>query len=94
MPIGTVEELHSHLRLAGIVELTTIPTYLYAMYSLDDLASDAAKLIRSVAVEEMLHLALVGNLLLGTGGEPRFYSPDSVPSYPLAMPHHIPETIV
>ena len=94
MPIGTVEELHSHLRLAGIVELTTIPTYLYAMYSLDDLASDAAKLIRSVAVEEMLHLALVGNLLLGTGGEPRFYSPDSVPSYPLALPHHIPETIV
>jgi rubrerythrin len=80
MPIDTVKELHAHLRLAGIVELTTIPTYLYAMYSLDDLASDAAKLIRSVAVEEMLHLALVGNLLLATGGEPKFYSPESIPS--------------
>ncbi len=94
MPIDTVKELHAHLRLAGIVELTTIPTYLYAMYSLDDLASDAAKLIKSVAVEEMLHLALVGNLLLATGGEPKFYAPDSVPSYPLVLPHHVPETIV
>ncbi len=94
MPLDTVEHLHEHLRLAGIVELTTIPTYLYAMYSLDDPTSDAAKLIRSVAVEEMLHLALVGNLLLGTGGEPKFYAPESIPSYPLALPHHVPETIV
>ncbi len=94
MPIDTVEQLHAHLRLAGIVELTTIPTYLYAMYSLDDQASDAVKLIRSVAVEEMLHLALVGNLLLGTGGEPKFYAPASIPSYPVVLPHHVPETIV
>lgn len=94
MPIDTVDDLREHLRLAGVVELTTIPTYLYAMYSLDDPASDAAKLIRSVAVEEMLHLMLVGNLLLSTGGEPSFYDRRNVPTYPLALPHHVPETIV
>lgn len=91
MPIDSVESLQGHLRLAGQVELTTIPTYLYAMYSLDDPASDAAKLIRSVVVEEMLHLALVGNLLLATGAEPNFYDPDFVPAFPTLLPHHVPD---
>lgn len=94
MPIDTVEDLHEHLRWAAIVELTTIPTYLYAMYSLDDPSAEAASLIRSVVTEEMLHLILVGNLLLATGSEPRFYDRESVPSFPLALPHHVPELMV
>lgn len=94
MPIQSIEELRSHLRLAIKVELSTIPPYLFAMYSIVDQASDAAKLIRSVATEEMLHAALVANVLVAVGGEPRFYDEEAVPSYPCPLPHHIPELLL
>lgn len=94
MPIDTIEDLKSHLRLAIQVEMTTIPPYLYAMYSIVDPASDSAKLIRSVATEEMLHAALIANLLVAIGGEPCFYDPATTPAYPGPLPHHVPELIV
>ena len=94
MPIDTVEDLKDHLRLAIEVEMTTIPLYLYAMYSIVDPASDASKLIRSVATEEMLHAALVANLLIAIGGEPRFYDPTHLPTYPCPLPHHVPELML
>lgn len=55
MPIDTVDDLREHLLVAIEVELSTIPPYLYAMYSIEDQSSEAALLIRSVVVEEMLH---------------------------------------
>lgn len=94
MPIDTPRELREHIALAIQVELTTVPAYLYAMYSLEDQASDAARLIRSVAVEEMMHAALMANLLLGVGGEPEFANPSWMPRYPGALPHHVPELVV
>ena len=94
MPIDTIDELREHLRLAIKVEMTTIPPYLYAMYSIVDPASDAAKLIRSVATEEMLHAALIANLLIAVGGDPVFYDGEMVPSYPGALPHHVPELML
>ena len=90
MPIATVEDLRDHLLLAIEVELSTIPPYLYAMYSIEDQGSEAALLIRSVVVEEMLHATLVANLLLAVGGEPRFSSAEIMPTYPGLMRHHIP----
>ena len=90
MPIDSPQSLREHLELAIKVEMTTIPLYLYAMYSIEDPATDAAHLLRSVATEEMLHVILVSNLLLAVGGEPRFYDPDFVPRYPGYLPHHIP----
>ena len=65
MPIDTVEDLRDHLQLAIKVELTTIPPYLYALYSIDDPATTSAKYIRSVVTEEMLHAVLMANILLG-----------------------------
>lgn len=90
MPIDTPQSLRDHLELAIKVEMTTIPLYLYAMYSIEDPASDAAHLLRSVATEEMLHVVLVGNILLAVGGEPTFYDRDFTPEYPGFLPHHIP----
>lgn len=94
MAIDTPESLREHLQWAIQVELSTIPAYLYAMYSIEDDASVPYRLIRSVAVEEMLHAALAANVLAAVGGEPRFYDEDVVPSYPMALPHHRPELVV
>lgn len=94
MTIDAVEDLQEHLQWAMQVELSTIPTYLYAMYSIDDETSDPYRLIRSIAVEEMLHASLAANLKVAVGGEPRFYDPGVVPSYPIALPHHTPELIL
>ncbi len=89
----TVEGLRDHLLLATRVELSTIPPYLFAMYSIRDQESDAARLIASVVVEEMLHACLVTNLLLAIGGEPDF-GYDTIPSYPSLMAHHTPDLML
>ena len=91
MPIQTVSQLREHLELAIRVELSTIPLYLYAMYSIEDQGSEAALLIRSIVTEEMLHAALASNLLLAVGGEPRFDTTELFPSYPELLPHHKPD---
>ncbi len=90
MAIDTPDELHAHLRLAMRLELSTVPLYLYALYSIDDQASEAAALIRSVVAEEMLHLALVANLLLAVGGQPDFLDPELPPRYPGTLAYHDP----
>ncbi|MBT8216427.1 MAG: ferritin-like protein [Acidimicrobiia bacterium] len=90
MPIETVEDLRSHVRLAIQVELSTIPPYLVAMYSIEDQQSEAALLIRSIVAEEMLHAALCANLLVAIGGRPSFAPTELIPSYPMWLPHHRP----
>lgn len=94
MAITNPEDLQRHLELAIQVELTTIPPYLYAMYSIEDQSSEAALLIRSVVAEEMLHAALVANLLLAVGGRPDFTRRDIIPTYPGLLPHHRPPLMV
>lgn len=90
MPIETTRDLHDHLELAIQIELATVPPYLYAMYSIDDLDSQAALLLRSIVVEEMLHAALVTNILLATGGTPDFASTRYMTKFPTELPHHDP----
>jgi len=94
LPITTRKELHEHLETAIEVELSTVPAYLYAMYSIEDRGSEAALLLRSIVVEEMLHAALVTNLLLATGGAPDFHSTRYMPRYPMNLPHHDPPLVV
>ena len=93
MAIDTIEELKSHVALATKVELSTIPTYLYAMYSIKDQKSVSAQLIASVVVEEMLHVCLTANLTLAIGGDPDFGS-SGIPQYPCLMAHHTPDLIL
>lgn len=101
-PITTVEQLRAHLYQAAQVEMSTIPLYLYAAYSIEQLnysqwspGISAFRAIRSVVIEEMLHLCLARNLLLSVGGadEIRFYDPDRpqdfAPDYPVWMLHKV-----
>ncbi|KAH9957774.1 ferritin-like-domain-containing protein [Russula dissimulans] len=70
-----------------IIELTTIPLYLYATYSIKDsgAGSDARSQIRSVFAQEMLHLALAGNLLSALNGSLDLYDFGIIPQYPVTL---------
>lgn len=67
---------------------------MFAMYSIEDQNSEAALLIRSIVVEEMLHAVLATNLLLAVGGAPDFASTAYMPRYPMELPHHRPPLII
>lgn len=94
MPIETVEDLRDHLSLAIDVEMSTVPLYLFGLFSVVDPASECARLIRSVVAEEMLHVTLVANLLLAVGSEPHFDRPTILPAYPAPLKHHRPPLVL
>lgn len=78
----SVEDLHENLQHAVELELWTIPLYLSALYSIRDLDKTnpkeypvSAKLLASVAVQEMLHLELASNLCIALGHAPEFRRP-------------------
>lgn len=71
---------------AVILEFATIPLYLQAMWSIKDNMSPAAKSIRNVFQEEMLHMAMVCNMIVGIGGEPRIYTTPNRLSFPSGLP--------
>lgn len=84
------DELKGLLQAAVELELSTIPPYLCALYTIDPVGNDEAKLvIRSVVVEEMLHMVLAANVLNAIGGEPKVAA-DHAPRYP----HELPEGVV
>jgi hypothetical protein len=85
--IATVASLQAHLQWAMCVELSTIPPYLCAAYSIQDNTSEAYRFIVSVAFEEMLHMMLVSNLMNAIGASPKL-SGDFVARYPGYIPHH------
>ncbi|MEU9336605.1 ferritin-like protein [Streptomyces sp. NPDC048290] len=86
--IATLDDLRTHLQWAIEVEHSTLPPYLTALYSLDPARNaDAAQLVGGVFVEEMLHLALVANLLNAVGGHPRLDAPHLLAPHPRTMPH-------
>ena len=89
--IATVEDLQEHLQWAIELEHATIPSYLCALYSLDaDRNLDAVEIIQSIFLEEMLHLALVANLLNAVGGRPELDSPRLMPGGVRTLPHREP----
>jgi hypothetical protein len=82
---GKKEKLFAWLQTAIELELATIPPYLVALLSIRlPNNREPAELIRSVMIEEMLHLALVANVLNAVGGRPRL-DKDAIPRYPLQM---------
>lgn len=85
--IDTRDDLIDYLHAAMALEHATIPPYLTAYYSIHpNTNSDAAHIIRVVAVEEMLHLTLAANVLNAIGGTPDLTRPGFVPSYPAYLP--------
>jgi hypothetical protein len=84
----TIKELRSALQVAVSLEHFTIPPYLCALYSIHEGAnSDAVRIIRSVVVEEMLHMVLASNTLNAIGGKPIIGAGEPLPVYPTAMPY-------
>ncbi|MCC9307366.1 ferritin-like protein [Kitasatospora sp. RB6PN24] len=85
--IDNRDDLISYLHAAMALEHATIPPYLTAYYSIrSGTNSDAAHIIRVVAVEEMLHLTLAANVLNAIGGTPDLTLPGFVPTYPAYLP--------
>lgn len=85
--INTRADLIRYLEAALALEHATIPVYLTAYYSIRSTTnSDAAHIIRVTAVEEMLHLCLVANVMNAVGGSPDLTRPGFVPSYPARLP--------
>lgn len=81
-------ELRMYLQGALEIEHLTIPPYLTAMYTIRaGTNSDAYYTIRSVVLEEMLHMTLTANLLNAVGGRPRVADPDFVRRYPARLPY-------
>lgn len=85
-----LDGLKSALQNAIELEHSTIPPYLYALYSIKPGTNQRiAEIIHSVVLEEMLHLSLCCNILNAIGGRPILYSKNIIPDYPSALPGSI-----
>ncbi|MEM7130275.1 MAG: ferritin-like domain-containing protein [Chloroflexota bacterium] len=85
--IKNIDDLRNALQTAIELEHATIPTYLAAYWSIKPGKNqEVAAIIRSVVIEEMLHMALACNLLNAVGGSPNIDSPTFVPTYPGPLP--------
>ena len=83
-------DLHEVLQLAIQLEHATIPPYLVAAYSLNGgVSSEIQSIITDIAREEMLHMAIVANILVAVGGYPRFDAPGFIPTYPGPLPMNV-----
>ena len=86
--LDDLDDLYEALANAIKLELATIPPYLTALFSVKPgRNADAAAIVRSVAIEEMLHLSLACNLLNAVGGQPHL--PGATVRYPSELPMHI-----
>ena len=93
---GPLGDLRARLQEALMLELSTIPPYATASYSIRQegqydrsapqiVNAEPVEVIRQVMVEEMLHMVLAANVLNAVGGRPVMTDPAQVPRYPLAI---------
>jgi hypothetical protein len=92
--VKDIKHLQDCLRTALQLELSTIPPYLCGLYTIKEGSNvEAGALIRSVVVEEMLHMVLVSNILNAITdpktikkGDKLFNVKDIIPVYPTPLP--------
>lgn len=85
-----VHDVRAALLGAVRLELSTIPPYLTALYSLKPSANvEIAQIIRGVVLEEMLHMCIACNILNAVGGHPTINAPRFPPKYPGQLPMKI-----
>ncbi|MEW7279843.1 ferritin-like protein [Aquimarina sp. 2201CG1-2-11] len=76
-------ELFNNLQTAIELEHSTIPPYLATLFTINqDTNAFAYGVIRSVVMEEMLHMTLACNILNAVGGTPLIDNPKFIPEYP------------
>lgn len=95
----TLKGLKANLQTAMQLEHSTIPPYLCALYSIKEGKNlMAAEIIKSVVIEEMLHMVMVANLINSIGGKPvigKVKGEPFIPSYPTNLPGNVdPDLIV
>jgi hypothetical protein len=67
--------LQESLQSAIELEFATLPVYLSAMWSIKQQSGEVYNLIKSVVIEEMLHMGLTCNMLKAIGGMPKIVAP-------------------
>lgn len=88
-------DLFEYLQDAVKLEHSTIPPYLTAMFSLKPGVNQRiSQLIRTIVVEEMLHMTIVSNILIAIGGYPEINTKGFVPEYPGKLPKDISDLCV
>jgi Ferritin-like/Common central domain of tyrosinase len=81
--------LKQALQRAVELELTTIPPYLCALWSIKTGGAEVRQRIRRVVLDEMFHLGLACNLLNAVGGVPELNTREAVPTYPGPLPGNV-----
>ena len=69
-PTHDISWLHDALQTAVQLELSTLPPYLIARWSIRSPGDPVAQTIKQIAREEMLHMGLACNMLTAIGGSP------------------------
>lgn len=92
----SVEHLREDLQIALQLEHSTIPPYLTALASIKGSYNlQIQSVLKTVIIQEMMHMALVANILNAVGGKPSLYSKDFIPHYPSRLPGGVqPDLIV
>jgi len=81
--IETVDDAIELLQMAIALEFSTLPPYLYALYSIrPGTNAEAASRIKSVAMQEMIHMCLACNIVNALGTNPVL----TAPTYPGPLP--------
>lgn len=82
--------LKKQLQTALLIEHSTIPPYLTAMYSIHDGKNTISnQIIRSVVVEEMLHMIMVCNVMNALDLKPSVNKQEDYPYYPSKLPLNV-----
>ncbi|XP_068752704.1 uncharacterized protein [Montipora capricornis] len=92
----SVEQLRQDLQTALQLEHATIPPYLTALASIKFSYNLAIQnVLKEIVIQEMMHMALVANILNAIGGQPSLYSKEFIPRYPSRLPGGVqPDLIV
>jgi hypothetical protein len=81
--INTLDDALELLQMAIALEFSTLPPYLYALYSIPSGTNEVVSgRIRAVAMEEMVHMCLACNILNALGTDPAL----AAPTYPGPLP--------
>jgi hypothetical protein len=85
-----LKELRELLQSALQLEHATIPPYLTGLYSMmPSIEWQISGVVRTIVVEEMLHMVLVANVLNAIGGAPLLTKPGFILNYPSYLPYHV-----
>jgi hypothetical protein len=83
------DTLKEMLQDAVTFEFTTIPAYLYMIWSIDisrPIGAEIEGKLVDIVRDEMLHMSLCCNMLVSIGGQPKLFDKHFTPSYPAAFP--------